>query len=293
MEIQQARVFLTVAREGSFSAAARRLYRTQPTVTMAVQKLERELGARLFERVGHGVRLTHAGQRVLDSVGPLIEQWDRTANRLQEPADGVLRGPVQVGAGEAAILYLLPGPIRAFLRRHPRVEVVLRHQSADDTLGKLRQGEIDFALRSLPEPPTDMAFSPFRTADRLLIAPRNHPIHRARSLTLEILSRHPFILPWPGSATRKLVEGVFAERGLPLKVSLEAGGWETIKRYAGLGLGIAVVPDFCLEQTDRRLAVRPARHLFGQDTYGIVTKRGRELSPAARALAAEIAPRGF
>ena len=128
-------------------------------------------------------------------------------------------------------------------------------------------------------------------ADRLLIAPRNHPIHRARSLTLEHLSRHRFILPWPGSATRKLVEGVFAERGLPLKVSLEAAGWETIKRYAGLGLGIAVVPDFCLEQTDRRLAVRSARHLFGQDTYGVVTKRGRELSPAARALIAEIAPR--
>jgi DNA-binding transcriptional LysR family regulator len=291
VEIQQARVFLAVAREGSLSAAARRLYRTQPTVTMAVQKLERELGARLFERVGHGVRLTHAGHLLVESVGPLLEQWDRTRGRLQESADGVLRGPVQVGAGEAAILYLLPGPIRSFLRRHPRVEVVVRHQPAEETLAMLRQGEIDFALRSLPEPPADMTYSPFRTADRLLIAPRNHPIHRTKSLTLESLSRHPFILPRSGSATRKLIEGLFAERGLRLKVSLEAGGWETIKRYAGLGLGIGVVPDFCLEQTDRRLAVRPARHLFGQDTYGIVTKRGRELSPAARALVAEIAPR--
>ena len=154
----------------------------------------------------------------------------------------------------------------------------------------LRQGEIDFALRSLPEPPADMAYFPFRTADRLVIAPPSHPIHSTKSLTLEVLARHPFILPWPGSATRKLIEGLFAERGLPLQVSLEAGGWETIKRYAGLGLGIGVVPDFCLEQTDRRLAVRPARHLFGQDTYGIVTKRGREISPAARSLIAEIAP---
>jgi LysR family transcriptional regulator, putative pyruvate carboxylase regulator len=290
MEVQQARVFLAVAREGSFSAAARRLYRTQPTITMAVQKLERELGARLFERIGHGVRLTRAGQSLLESVGPLLEQWDRTRSRLQESADGVLRGPVHVGAGEAGILYLLPGPIRSFLRRHPRVEVAIRHRSAEETLALLRQGEIDFALRALPEPPADMAFSPFRNADRLLIAPRGHPIHRARSLTLESLSRHPFILPWPGSATRKLIEGVFAERGLPLKVSLEAGGWETIKRYAGLGLGIGVVPDFSLDHSDRRLAVRSARHLFGQDTYGIVTKRGREPSAATRALIAEIAP---
>lgn len=290
MEIQQARVFLAVAREGSFSAAARRLYRTQPTVTMAVQKLEREVGARLFERVGHGVRLTRAGRLFMESVGPLVEQWDRTSRRLQESADGVLRGPVRVGAGEAGILYLLPGPIRSFLRRHPRVDVVIRHRPADETLAMLRQGEIDFALRALPEPPADMTYFPFRTADRLVIAPPSHPIHKTKSLTLEVLSRHPFILPWPGSATRKLIEGLFAERGLPLHVSLEAGGWEAIKRYAGLGLGIGVVPDFCLEQTDRRLAARTARSLFGQDTYGIVTKRGREISPAARSLIAEIAP---
>jgi DNA-binding transcriptional LysR family regulator len=290
MEIHQARVFLAVAREGSFSAAARRLYRTQPTVTMAVQKLERELGARLFERVGHGVRLTRAGRLFMESVGPLVEQWDRTSRRLQESADGVLRGPVRVGAGEAGILYLLPGPIRSFLRRHPRVDVIIRHRPAAETLAMLRQGEIDFALRALPEPPADMTYFPFRTADRLVIAPPSHPIHKGKSLTLEVLSRYPFILPWPGSATRKLIEGLFAERGLPLQISLEAGGWEAIKRYAGLGLGIGVVPDFCLEQTDRRLAARAARSLFGQDTYGIVTKRGREISPAARSLIAEIAP---
>jgi DNA-binding transcriptional LysR family regulator len=291
MEIQPVRVFVAVAREGSLSAAARRLFRTQPTITMAVQKLERELGARLFERIGHGVRLTRAGQTFLESVGPLLEQWDRAGARLQESADGVLRGPVQVGAGEAAILYLLPRPIRSFLQRHPRVEVLVRHLTADDTLAMLRQGEIDFAIRSLPEPPAEMAYAPFRTVDRLLIAPRNHPIHRLKTLTAEALSRHPFILPWPGSTTRKLIEGLFAERGLPLRVSLEAGGWETIKRYAGLGMGIGVVPDFCLEQTDRRLAVRKARHLFSKDTYGIVTKRGRELSPAARLLVSEIGPR--
>jgi DNA-binding transcriptional LysR family regulator len=291
METQQARVFLAVAREGSFSGAARRLYRTQPTVTMAVQKLERELGARLFERVGHGVRLTRAGETLLESLGPLVEQWDRAARRLQEMSDGVLRGPVQLGAGEAAILYLLPGPIRSFLRGHPRVDVIIRHRASEELLVMLRQGEIDFALRPLPEPPTDMAFSPFRTANRLLIAPIDHPIHRTKSLTLESLARYPFILPWHGSATRKLIEGLFAERGLALKVSLEAGGWEAIKRYAGLGLGIGVVPEFCLDPADRRLAARPARHLFGQITYGIVTKRGREVSPAARALAEEIAPR--
>lgn len=288
MEIQQARTFLAVAREGSFSRAARKLFRTQPTITMAIQKLERELGPKLFERSGHGVRLTAAGHVLLEAVGPLVEQWDGARSRLHESIDGVLRGPVQVGGGEGAILYLLPGPIRSLLKRHPRVEVIIRHQTTEETLAALREGELDFALSSLPSPPGDISSTVARRSDRMLIAPRNHPLHRAKTLTLEALSRYPFILPRSGSTTRKVIEGAFAERNLSLEISLEAGGWEIIKRYAGLGLGIAVLPAFCLEHADRRLAARSVRHLLGRETHGILARKGRDLSAAATALVKEI-----
>ena len=186
------------------------------------------------------------------------------------------------------MLYLLPGPIRSFLKRHPGVEVVIRHQTAEETVAALRGGELDFALSSVLSPPGDMSYSVVRRTDRMLVAPRNHAVHQAKTLTLEGLSRYPFILPRSGSTTRKLVEGAFAERNLPLEIALEAGGWEIIKRYAGLGLGIAVLPAFCLEHTDRRLAARSVRHLFGRAVHGILARKGRELSPAAAALVGEI-----
>lgn len=291
MEVQQARAFLAVARAGSVSRAARAVARTQPTVTMAVHKLERELKTKLLERAGRGVRLTRAGEALARSLGPLIEQWDRVPAGLDESPDGLLRGPVRVGAGEAAILYLLPASLRSFQKRHPDAELVIHHEAADRVLDGIRDGSLDFGIRSLPGPPPEFEFVPFITRDRVLIAPPGHST-LSRRPTPETLSRHAFVLPRKGSTTRSLIEGVFAGAGLSLRISVEAGGWEIVKRYVALGLGISVIPAFCLQPSDRpRLASRSLRRLFGQETYGIVTKRGRDLPPAAKALAAELAAR--
>jgi DNA-binding transcriptional LysR family regulator len=291
MEIQQARAFLAVAREGSVSRAARAIGRTQPTVTMAVHKLERELKEKLLERTGRGVRLTRAGEALARSLGPLIEQWDRVPAGLHESSDGLLRGPVRVGVGEAAILYLLPTPLRSFRKRHPKAELVIHHEPAERVLDGLRDGSLDFGIRSLPGPPPEFEFLPFITCDRVLIGSPGHPVFKQRA-TPATLSRHAFVLPRKGSTTRSLIEGALAGGGLPLRISVEAGGWEIVKRYVALGLGISVIPAFCLQPSDSpRLACRPLRRLFGQETYGIVTKRGRELPPAARALVKEFPPR--
>jgi DNA-binding transcriptional LysR family regulator len=289
MEIQQVRAFLAVARAGSVSRAARAVARTQPTVTMAVRKLERELKTRLLERTGRGVRLTPAGETLARSLGPLIEQWDRVPASIQESPDGILRGPVRVGAGEAAILYLLPAPLRFFRKRHPQADVVIHHEPADRVLDGLRDGSLDFGIRSLPGPPPEFEFQPLISSDRVLIATPGHPV-LVRRPTPETLSRHAFVLPRKGSTSRSLIEGAFAGAGLELRISVEAGGWEIVKRYVALGLGISVIPAFCLQPSDRpRLTSRSLRRLFGQETYGIVTRRGRDLSPAARALAVELA----
>lgn len=287
MELHQARSFVEVARQKSFSRAASKLFRTQPTITAAIQALEREVGTTLFERSSRGVRLTPSGQILLETVGPLLESWERVTPEVRERLDGVARGPVRVGAGEAAVLYLLPAPIRKLLDRSPQVEVVIRQQTEDQTLSMLREGDLDFGIRSLNAVPPDMTYLPFLTCDRMLISPRNHPVTRVRTLTLEALSRHRFVMPWKLSSTRRLIERSFEERGLPCNVALEAGGWEIIKRYVGLGLGLAVIPEFCLPPADRHISSRSARHLFGQDTYGLVFRKGRSVAAAARSLAAE------
>ncbi len=289
MEIQQARAFLAVAREGSVSRAARAIGRTQPTVTMAVHKLERELKTKLVERAGRGIRLTSAGEALARSLGPLIATWDSVPASLEEPDGGILRGPVRIGGGEAAILYLLPGPLRSFRRRHPQVEIVIHHETGDQVLDGLRNGSLDFGLRSLPAPPAEFEFQPLIDSPRTLIARRGHSVLR-RPITIEALARHAFVLPRKGSTTRALIEGAFAGAGLSLRISVEAGGWEIVKRYVALGLGISVIPAFCLQPSDRpRLASSPLVKLFGNETYGFITKRGQAPTPAASALIEKLA----
>jgi molybdate transport repressor ModE-like protein len=284
--------FRAVARHGSFSRAARSIGRSQPTVTLAVQALETELGVRLLERSGRGARLTPAGRALLDRAGPLLEGLETLPAQLRETVGEGLAGPVRVGAGEGAVCYLLPRAVRLFRRRYPRVELIVRNQPVEETLVQLRSGELDFGLRSLAAVPAGLEYRPALTFDRVVVAPRAHPVLRPGRPTLDALARYPWVMPWPRSTTRRLVERALEAARLEARVALEAGGWEIIKRYVGLGLGIAVVPGYCVERGDRgRLGTRPVSHLFGQDAYGIVTRRGRPLSRAAGVLARLVDPR--
>jgi len=280
IEIQQARAFLAVAKEGSISRAADKIGRVQPAVTMAIQKLERDLKTDLTERSGRGMRLTPAGQRLAEYLSPLLEQWDAARAHLDDSPDAVLRGPVRVGAGEAAALYLLPPAVAAFRRQHPQADVVIRHEPADETLAGLRDGSLDFGIRTLPAPPADIEFRPILTSDRMLIAKRGSAVLRGTA-SLGKLAGESFVLPRKGSTTRKMIEGAFAGADLALRIAVEAGGWEIVKRYVAMGLGISVVPEFCIGPADRRvLGARSARKLFGQETYGVVIRRGRKPSRA-------------
>lgn len=292
MELRLVRTFVEVARQGSAARAANVLRRSQPSVSMALKTLQEDLGLRLFERVGRRNGLTREGRALLEQAGPLLEQWEALPARIQRSARAEATGPVRVGAGEGAVLYLLPGPLRAFRRRRPGVEVIVRNQAADDTLAMLKAGELDFGLRALSSTPAGLAYLPSRAFARTLIAPKHHPVLRSRRIELDDLSRHPFVMPGPRSTTRRIVEGALDAKRLPCRIALEAGGWEIVKRYVGLGLGIAIVPAFCIETRDRaRLVRRSVAHLFGEDGYGLVVKRGRPLSPAAVELIRLIDPR--
>ncbi len=291
MELRLVRAFLEVARQGSAVRAAHVLGRSQPSISMALKALQEELGVRLLARVGRQNQLTPEGRALFERARPLLEQWEALPGQIQQASRAAPAGPVRVGAGEGAVLYLLPKAIRSFKRRFVQVEVIVRNQATEDSLAMLRAGELDLALRSLGSTPAGIWYRPSLSFDRVVVAPRRHPILRGRKISLEALARYPFVMPWPRSTTRRLVEAALERAGHPCRIALEAGGWEIVKRYVGLGLGIAIVPAFCAEARDgTRLGRRSVAHLFGQDRYGIVVKRGRPLSPAAQALARLIDP---
>lgn len=277
----QLRGFCHAARAGSMSKAAEKLYLSQPSVSLQVQALERELGVKLFERRGPRIELTPDGQLLFELARPLVDGIDAIADDFHTRRETVDRGRVDFAAGGSTILYVLPRFVEAFVKAHPQIELKIHNVTGQAGLALLRDGEVDFCVGPLLEIPEDIAFHPIVSYEPLLITALDHPLARRKRVTLADISKYPLILPPRTLSTWRIVESEFAKHGLPHNVKLEVGGWEVIKTYVELGLGISIVMSICITG-DEKLAVIPVSKWFPNRTYGVVLRKGRAVSPPAR-----------
>ncbi len=285
------RAFCQIARLGSVSRAAEALFLSQPAVTLQLQALERELGTALFERIGRRFSLTREGQVLYDIARPLVEGLDGLDAEFRGKIKGLQAGELHVAAGSSTILYLLPALVQAFRQRHPEVQLVLHNVTGQDGLGLLRSDAVDLAVGSMLDVPTDLAYAPVYSFDPMLICPPGHPLATKPDLRLEDLSPYGLILPPRRLTTYRLVDLVFQQRRVPYTVALEVGGWEVIKQYVAMGMGISIVSSICLDAGDHeRLAIRPLDAWFPARSYGVVVRKGKLLSPQARAFMDLIKP---
>jgi DNA-binding transcriptional LysR family regulator len=278
--LPQLRGFCFAARSKSISQAAEKLGLSQPSVSLQIQALERELGTKLFDRRGPKISLTHDGQRLYELARPLVEaidSLDTTFAALRESAD---RGIVNIAAGGSTIQYLLPPFVEKYTQQHPQVDVRLHNVTGKAGLELLREGEVDFAIGPMLETPADIKFHPIVTYEPMLITRPDHPLAKKRQVTLKDVAHYPLILPPKNLSTHNVVESVFAEHELAHDVKLEVGGYDVIKRYVELGFGISIVMSHCLSGADH-LHTAPMRRYFPSRTYGVVLRKGKQLSPAA------------
>ncbi len=285
------RAFCQVARLGSVSRAAEALFLSQPAVTLQLQALERDLGTVLFERVGRRLTLTGEGSALYELARPLVEGLDGLDGEFRNRLKGLEGGELHVAAGGTTLLHLLPTRVQAFRKAHPAVQLILHNVTAPDALTLLRADAVDLAVGSVPEVPSDLNYAPVYSFDPMLIMARNHPLAAKPSPRLEDLSAHGLILPPKRLATGRLIDLVFQQRRIPYTVALEVGGWEIIKQYVAMGLGISIVTGLCLTEADHeRLAVRNMGEFFPPRSYGVVVRKGKFLTPHARAFADLIKP---
>ena len=285
------RGFCQVARLGSVSRAAEALFLSQPAVTLQLQALERDLGQPLFERIGRRFSLTREGQVLYELARPLVEGLDGIDAEFRARLKGLQAGELHVAAGSSTILYLLPPLVQAFRERHPDVQLVLHNVTGKDGLGLLRADGCDLAVGSMLDVPADLAYAPVYSFDPMLIVPPDHPLAEKTPLRLEDLSPYGLILPPRRLTTYRLVDLVFQQRRVPYTVALEVGGWEVIKQYVAMGLGISIVTGICLTDADRsRLVARSLAEYFPQRSYGVVVRKGKYLGPQARAFVDLIRP---
>ncbi len=283
MDVRELRSFSVAARLRSFSRAAELLDVGQPTISTHVRKLERELGTPLFDRIRRPIRLTLAGEKLLELALPLVEGIEGLATSTQQAQS---EGPVTVAATANLMSHFLLGAVEDFRDDHPAVHLRLRSRLRSEVIEMVSQGEVDFGIVPGVDPDPALEFRPLFPYERLLITPLGHPLLGELPLTsFEQIAPYPLITMGPGTYTRSAVEAEFRRKGLDFDIIMEADSLDLIKRYVGDGYGISVIPRVVAEAGDEEtLGIVHLGHMMPVDQAGLITLRGRAVSTPAEAL---------
>ena len=263
--------------------AAEELFLSQPAISLQVRALERELDTVLFERHGPRINMTREGQELHEMARPLVEGLETLNARFNRRMKGDLdSGEVVIAAGESTIIYLLPRLVQLFRERYPNIHVQLRNVTGRDGLAMIRDDEVDFAIGSMLDVPSDIDYQPIYSFEPALIMPLGHDLADNDDVKIEDISPFGLILPPRRLTTWRMVDRVFQQHQVPFNVTLEVGGWEVIKRYVELDFGVSIVTGICLRNDDKLVAKNMSAY-FPKRSYGTVMRRGKFLSPQARA----------
>lgn len=246
MELYLLQTFLTVANEKSFSRAGEKLLRTQPAVSLAIQRLEAELGEKLIDRSGKELLLTDAGRIVADFARRFDNLRLDLENSLAELRDHAA-GRLAIGANESTTLYLLQH-IERYRRAYPKIKVQVRRTLSSKVPALLIDGDLELGVISY-DPDDDRLITNVIYNDHLafVVSPQ-HRFAGRKSLSITELGMETFIAHNVLSPYREVVIKEFNRRKVPLNMDLEMPTVESIRRLVQLNEGVAFLPRMCVEQ---------------------------------------------
>jgi DNA-binding transcriptional LysR family regulator len=233
------RTLSRVVASGSFSAAAEQLNLTQPAVSHQIRQLERRLGVRLVERLGHRAFPTEAGRELLGHAERIEALLTAALDAMAARGNGVV-GKVRLGTGATACIYLLPPALRELRQRFPGLEIIVRTGNSPDMLRFVKENTIDIALVTLPVPGRGLAVTPLLDDEIVAVFPPGTP--PAPALTAAALAELSVLLYEPGGNTRRVIDDWFRATGVGLKPVMELGSVEAIKQLVSAGLGCGLLP---------------------------------------------------
>jgi DNA-binding transcriptional LysR family regulator len=283
MDIHAIQVFDVVATEKSFSRAADRLFRTQPAISMVIQRLESELGEKLIDRSGRELILTDAGRLVLDYARRFSNLQQEMENALAELRDNAA-GRLVIGANESTTLYLLKH-IQRYRRLYSRVRVQVRRSLSSRIPGQIIDGELELGVISY-EPADDRLASRVIYIDHLafVVSPR-HRLADRESASITELGMETFIAHNVNSPYRQVVLQQFQDMKVPLLMEVEMPTVESIRKLVQRNEGVAFLPRMCVEQELDQGTLREVKvnEMNVERKIRLVFPARRVLSHAARA----------
>src|SRR3990170_3997740 len=283
MNLHELEVFLAVAREKNFSRAAKVLFRTQPAVSLAIRRLETDLGETLFDRSGKVAALTDAGQMLLGYAERLVNLRGEIRPALAE-LHNLERGRVRVGANETGALYLLP-LIARYRRLHPQVKVEIVRSLARSIPQELHKRNLDLGVLSYrPEDKQLASVVVYRDRLSFIVYPTHRLAPRPRAATRQ-LGQETFAAHNIWSPYRERVLRTFEKYRVPLHMDVELPTVESIKKLVQMRQAVALVPRMCIEDELREgvLVEVEIPELRVERTLRVGYRRGDPLSHAARA----------
>ncbi|ACX65942.1 LysR family transcriptional regulator [Paenibacillus sp. Y412MC10] len=259
MELIYLQTFREVAVRKSFTKAADELGYAQSSVTTQIQKLEKEYGVKLFERYGRGLRLTKSGEELFKYAVQMLDLFQQSKEKLTKQGGGIL----SIGTIDSLAAYFLPSVLHRLRQEHEDLAIRLQTDREDSIVSKVREGEYDLGLilENKPED-TSLNWISIREEPLHLIAHPDHPLHRLPVIELEHLADYEWIMTEDTCNYRIMLEKVLRASGAPVRIGLELGNPEAIKRYIMSGTGISLLPRMVAEEEIKRgeLAILPFQH---------------------------------
>ncbi len=284
MTVKQLRAFLAVAQSLSFVQACERLHVSQPALSLAIKALETSLGGALFARTSRSVQLTPEGQVLLSIAPRLLTDWDN-ARDLMRQHFALDIGRVSIAAIPSFAGNLLPRALALFVARYPRIDVAVHDVINEEVLEMVGGGRVELGIAFEPYNVDGLNFAPFYDDRFVAVVRADSELSSHAALGWRELSRQRFITLQRPSAVRMLLEHAFREAGRELVVAFECHQLATVGRMVAQGLGISVVPGFCVQQM-RELGAHcvPLEHPRIERRIGLFTRRELQLSSASQAL---------
>ena len=285
MDLAELNVFLTVARERSFSRAAQKLFRTQPAVSISIRKLEDWVGEPPFARGSRSGQLTDAGQLLASYAERMLNLREEVKRAMQDLRAGGM-GELSLGVNESSIHALLPVLVR-YRKQYPDVHVAVRRTFSRDVPSELLNYRLDLGVVSfVPQEPQLASAKIFRDELAFVVSPRHRLAKRGR-IGLAELGGESFVAHIVESPFRHRVLQLFAKHHVPLKMQIELPTIESMKRFVQMDAGVAIAPRMCIRcrKSEQGLLVEvKVRELrMPRDLY-VIYRRTGPLSHAATAM---------
>jgi len=283
--LEQYRVFHTVAIEGGFSKAAEKLFVSQSAVSQSIRQLEDNSGVKLFIRLPRSIKLTKEGEMLFEYIDPALNKIKAGEKRLMDMAE-LKSGGVTVSSSDTFCMYLFPSLLEKFSKSHPGISMNIANKTSSETKELLENGEADIGIINLyGKNYENLKIWKSYTINDCFIIRKGTLGDNSKKRSIAQVAELNHIMLEKGTSTRAHIDKYFADYGIEIEAGIELGSVELLLKFAAMGMGVSCIAREFLEKSaySDKVDIVPVKTSVKQRSIGVVTLKGVPVSKAAEA----------